>query len=313
MPEFIAVGRFSTQNMTKRSAPELDSNDVLSTLLRTSSLITDVNRKVCFLVEGYLKDYASDMLKEYAKADLGARALKLCALGETDPDWRREEEALKRAQQDLVDRWEVLTTSCYDKNYSGKRDEDLKTLLQIFDKLLDVAVEPYVKNGQINMPHDIVEKLYRRYRGDLMNVISNMISTGRIGFPFKKFTMTHPKILFENLSKFENEKRIDKSPFSLKGHSFKSGDFFPFKYKGEYLSFLSTSDDYFSMDIITEYFQEHIRLKSRRQDQRQPPLEQWKNSSVNYSVVKKVVLDGKDLDTFNLREALYSNVSEFFC
>jgi len=75
------------------------------------------------------------------------------------------------------------------------------------------------------------------------------------------------------------------------------------------LTFVSPNKDYFDIDILTEYYQEEPRMKARRSDQKQSPLEFW-NSSKNTMIFDKVISRGEDFNTYNLREALYAVVKE---
>lgn len=93
------------------------------------------------------------------------------------------------------------------------------------------------------------------------------------------------------------------------GLQFPTGAFFPFKYKGSYLSIVSTDDDYHNIDIITEYFQEKQRVQARRRDMTQSPLEFW-SSPNNKSIIQFVLSKNQDMSTYNLREALFSSTKE---
>jgi hypothetical protein len=91
--------------------------------------------------------------------------------------------------------------------------------------------------------------------------------------------------------------------------NFKSGLFFPFKYKNGNLSVISTDHEYHSIDIITEYFQEKQRMKARRRDTNQSPVEFWLSAS-NKQVFEYIISKNQDLTTYNLREALYATSKE---
>jgi len=120
--------------------------------------------------------------------------------------------------------------------------------------------------------------------------------------------MGSPLDKFSNLCNYKPE--ISTEEFKLPGIHFKTGNFFPFTYLDQYLTIISSHDDYFNIDILTEYFQEAPRMMARRSDQKISPFLFWNSSSGSFEVLKKVISLKQDLNTYNLREALYGTVKE---
>jgi hypothetical protein len=178
------------------------------------------------------------------------------------------------------------------------------------------------KNGQIFIDKDRLNRIVQRHGKDaVIDCLSRLILKNEIIFPYKNLTMKHPVACFQSL--LSHQTTFTEAPYAIKGSfncncdfeinalglHFPTGSFFPFKYKGNYLSIVSTDEDYHNIDIITEFFQEQQRVQARRRDMQQSPLEFW-SSPNNKSVLEFVISKNQDVTTYNLREALFSSIKE---
>ena len=116
------------------------------------------------------------------------------------------------------------------------------------------------------------------------------------------------------VDKFNTLKRycakVENRPFIPNNTSFATGDFFPFTFNNEYILLITKHpDDYEQMDVICDYFQEEMRLKSKRKDQEISPLDWW-YSNRNMELLQYLFKGKQSFDSFNMREGIYHLVKE---
>lgn len=189
-------------------------------------------------------------------------------------------------------------------------DKNTRFLDELFNMMPQLQIKSYVSNGQVNMDRDAIKILTKKTsRHSFVKVISNLIFTKTITFPFKRYYMKKPDILMKNLIEHKM-KEIVKS-YTIPNVKFNSA-LFPFNFEGVDLLFESEDDDYENIDVICDYFQEEQRLKAKRADQDKSVWNQWQEYSFIEKIVKLLVDNDmpSELNSFNLRETIYKNVKE---
>ena len=141
----------------------------------------------------------------------------------------------------------------------------------------------------------------------IIEQLSMLFSQNILSFPWKKLFMGDPDIRFINLVNYTPN--YTQGQYRFKNLNFHS-QLIPLNFQGNYITFVTSQDDYDNMDVITDFFQEQQRLKARRQDQAKSPLETWYNKEFQLQFLPKVLNEKGKLDTENLREAFYNEIKE---
>jgi hypothetical protein len=228
-------------------------------------------------------------------------------------------------QNQLIDAWEKYHSSFVAENGIKSDNKLFSTLttLIVNEKLSSCVTKNSAqmdKNGLIFIDRERLLRLIQRHGKEcIVNCLSGLIIDQHILFPYKKFAMKDPISCFHSLT--VHKAQLSDAMYNIRGVVFRTGgmrgsaDFFPLKYKGGYLSIISTNEDYHSTDIVTEYFQEDQRLRACRRDGQdksqvlKSPLEVW-NSPDNIKIISHFIDKNQDLSTFNLREAVYETTKE---
>lgn len=125
------------------------------------------------------------------------------------------------------------------------------------------------------------------------------------GFPYKKHFISADKILanFELLGKYEP---LYKDDIYYKVKNIKSR--IRYLYEGAPLVILSTENDYGNFNIISDYFQESVRMDARRKDQVVSPNKFWQNNLDK--IIEHAIIKYAEINAYTLRESLYELVYE---
>jgi hypothetical protein len=228
-------------------------------------------------------------------------------------------------QNQLIDAWEKYHSSFVAEN-GIKSDNNLFstfTTLIVNEKLSSCITKNNAqtdKNGLIFIDRERLLRLIQRHGKEcIVHCLSGLIIAQDIIFPYKKFAMKDPISCFNSL--IAHKAQLSDAMYNIRGVIFRTGgmkgstDFFPLKYKGGYLSIISTNEDYHTTDIVTEYFQEDQRLRACRRDGQdksqvlKSPLDVW-NSPDNIKIISHFIDKNQDLNSFNLREAVYETTKE---
>lgn len=160
----------------------------------------------------------------------------------------------------------------------------------------------------------------------LAGALSHAARAGRLDFPWKRLTMGAPAALFAGVRTRVLARSTAPTP-RVPGVALRRAapEFVSLAYPhagGAHLAFVSSLDDYFCADVLTDYFQEPVRLAARRRGQAESVLAQWRSGRAAFEAALGVIEDDvveddkkscgntgngkpRDLNTFELREALY--------
>ena len=186
-------------------------------------------------------------------------------------------------------------------------------LERLKDLVLRCFIQTYVdqETKQIHLSREVLHSLITRHRPqDIAKMMTGLIVDRKIQFPFKKYYMGNPKTMFENLKHFVMEE--DRSPYTPQNIRFES-KMFDFNFEGRPLVFVSKKEDYDSMDVIADFFQEEQRLKAKRQDQEITAWDSWYNYEFCFKNLILPLINPNNLTpitTSELREKLYQTVKE---
>lgn len=154
-----------------------------------------------------------------------------------------------------------------------------------------------------------------------------LVKSEKIWFPYQKYFMQNPKILFENLRvnhlKILHPKDYELRSYFPKFKSYLITNKVLVEKKGKkvpkYISYalfrdrpttvLGLQGEYNTIDVITDYFVEDIRLKTRRYDQEYSVIDSWKIDSY-LELIFTIALKAGDITPKTLRSAIYYAIQE---
>eukprot|EP01125_Pyxidicula_operculata_P010519 TRINITY_DN3459_c0_g1_i1.p1 TRINITY_DN3459_c0_g1~~TRINITY_DN3459_c0_g1_i1.p1 ORF type:complete len:500 (-),score=80.14 TRINITY_DN3459_c0_g1_i1:15-1514(-) len=204
---------------------------------------------------------------------------------------------------------------------------------------LERKIKNFIKDYQLNLPwEEIAKMLVDNSETDLCYAISNLIRDRYIGFPYRKYFMLDLKTTFDNLRNYKQNFRWDESyeipslvehtnllrqkpvcevkPASnLSEDSVKlklptSGDSgvsdgSTFCFKGRPLLWPSEQSDYENVNAISDHFIERARIMSVAGYNRQSTYDYWRKSRGSPPWLIDLIKNKKNLNTYEMREALY--------
>lgn len=187
------------------------------------------------------------------------------------------------------------------------------------DLRVDLCILP---NSQLNIGEeemDLIRDVIGRTA--LLDKLQERVSTRRIDFPWKRYTMPSVFDLFHNLQSknCRDPRELRHNSFSVQGLQSRAGKFFSFQYCGptgserpEFFAFDSPKDDYDRIDIITDYFQERQRMAGRVKNASQSPLEFWSGPGNARRLFDEAMNDrnSRELRAFDVRERLFRSAKE---
>lgn len=176
-------------------------------------------------------------------------------------------------------------------------------------------------NGQLLVPKDALDKLKQEFGVPaLAKGLSRTISTGGtqsapLPYPFKRYFMGDATQMLRALSSFDWESRKAESPYTtIHGLLSRTSMFAPFTFDEGYLRIRSDPADYAAMDVVTDFFTEEPRLRSRRLGSKHCPFDLWINPALNVQWLEGLLSGGKPtydhLSSESLRETMaYSTIA----
>ena len=138
--------------------------------------------------------------------------------------------------------------------------------------------------------------------------LTEAIVSGEIEFPYQSLYISQPSSLFENLVKFSGNP-ISGNRYHLHSYYPRRGLYLPPKFRKEFVIILGTREQYFEMDVLSDYFVESVRLMARRNEQKHTPLEAWKDRDIARKIAE-VVVQFEEITPEKLRHALYHIIPE---
>lgn len=200
-------------------------------------------------------------------------------------------------------------------NYDAKVWQFVLQYAENDDYIWNVASDDFIATSQNNNSYYIKAADYSSGKELIPRVRS-----GEIWFPFQKHFMQSPDVLFENLQKTRLEiAHPDKYELRSYFPKFKSYLIYYKNERGKTVSYalfrdqptvvIGTQGEYNSVDVITDYFVEDIRLKTRRYDQQYSILESWEIDSYLEKILDEALKAG-DISPKTLRSAIYYAIQE---
>lgn len=97
----------------------------------------------------------------------------------------------------------------------------------------------------------------------------------RENFPYKYYFSKDPKYYFENLK--NHSPKVITIPFSDSGYKYRSANSNSLPPPGQVTMMINAKTDYEEIDLITDLFQEPVRVKCKVGLEKQSPYDVWKN------------------------------------
>jgi len=135
-----------------------------------------------------------------------------------------------------------------------------------------------------------------------------LVRDNTIWFPFHRYTSLPPRKLFENLSNINL--KIQHERYKLKSYFPPNGFYLPPLFRGKSISIMNEKGNFQNADILSDYFIEDIRLKSKRYDQIYSILQCWEVDDC-LEIILATALKTKDYITpTTLRDTIYETIQE---
>ena len=167
----------------------------------------------------------------------------------------------------------------------------------------EIHMLDFVENGSVNITKSQIKKLKKMFpetRNQICDGIQNLVNSGLVKYPYKKNTMTLDGIK-------ETFNKLKKSNHTTTNITFivnrLIGQNIELVYENEPHLIILPKDDYYVFGSLTDYFQEPVRVKCRRNDQTISSYEYWKKFA--YKIVG-VCYDIGSINIETLRKELFT-------
>ena len=140
----------------------------------------------------------------------------------------------------------------------------------------ELCIEDFVKNGQINITKSTIKKLKKQFpdiRKQIADGVQELVDSGKLHYPYKKHTMSKNFVL-ETFEKLRNSKHTITNISFVVNRLI--GQNIELLYEGQPTLIIMPKDDYYVFGSLTDYFQETVRVKCRRNDQTLSSYAYWK-------------------------------------
>ena len=135
-----------------------------------------------------------------------------------------------------------------------------------------------------------------------------LVRNDTIWFPFHKYISSPPTILFKNL--INNNLKAQHEKYKLKSYFPPNGFYFPPLFRNKPTIIINKKGDFIESDVLSDYFIEDIRLKSKRYDQIYSILQCWEVDNC-LDIILANALKTKDYITpTTLRDTIYETIQE---
>lgn len=134
------------------------------------------------------------------------------------------------------------------------------------------------------------------------------IRDNTIWFPFHRYISLPPAILFENLSSINLKLKHDK--YKLKSFSPPNGFYFPPLFKGKPTTIMNEKNNIRDADVLSDYFIEDVRLKSKRYDQIYSILQCWETDNCLEIILASALKTKEYITPVTLRDSIYETLQE---
>lgn len=163
---------------------------------------------------------------------------------------------------------------------------------------------------QTDPPYDYVVKdiIEEHGRDNVVSGFLDSIMSGSIQFPFSSSFGYPAEQLFENLKNTEYDVTQVKS-FKMRSYRPKYNSYLPPEFRGVPTILATKLNTFNKIDVLSDYFIEHLRLQAKRYDQEKSVAECWMDSDCVTKVIDKV-LEKEHVRPETLREAIYETIME---
>jgi hypothetical protein len=176
--------------------------------------------------------------------------------------------------------------------------------LRIFDL-------PTFESRKNKKPYNIKSSNYANNINGARELIP-LVRDNTIWFPFHRYTSLPPKTLFKNLSNINLKVKHEK--YQLKSYYPPNKFYYPPLFRNEPTSIMNDKNDFNHADVLSDYFIEEIRLKSKRYDQIYSILECWEVDECLELILSKASSlaseNNESITPSLLRDAIYKKVQE---
>lgn len=164
----------------------------------------------------------------------------------------------------------------------------------------EICIEDFIDNGKVNITKSKLKKLkkFPDSKKQIAEGIQYLVNMKKVKYPYKQMTRQEALTIFDKLKQF-NHTTIE-VPFVINRLI---GQNIELLYEGKPTLIVMPRDDYFVFGSLTDYFQESVRIKCRRNDQTLSSYEYWKKYA--YRVVE-VCYDMGIIDNNTLRKELFT-------
>eukprot|EP01117_Protostelium_nocturnum_P013110 TRINITY_DN4872_c0_g1_i1.p1 TRINITY_DN4872_c0_g1~~TRINITY_DN4872_c0_g1_i1.p1 ORF type:complete len:629 (-),score=208.04 TRINITY_DN4872_c0_g1_i1:4-1890(-) len=153
-----------------------------------------------------------------------------------------------------------------------ERDEEIAKLFE--EKFLN-------HNRQIEVPPQEASKLINQYGNKpLASGIAHLIASRNLGFPLKKYFIGNPDEMFDNLRKNHIDYMED-TEYDIPSLVCETSQLKPFYYKEKPTVIPAQKSDYDRMNVLSDYFQELVRVSSVAGYIEEPVINHWKNPELS--------------------------------
>ena len=135
-----------------------------------------------------------------------------------------------------------------------------------------------------------------------------LVRNNTIWFPFHRYISLDPIILFKNLS--NNHLKIQHEKYKLKSYFPPNGFYFPPLFRNKPTSIINKKDDFKNTDILSDYFIEDVRFKSKRYDQIYSILQCWEVDNCLEIILATALKNKEYITPLTLRDAIYETIQE---
>eukprot|EP00730_Choanoeca_flexa_P019783 TRINITY_DN9675_c0_g1_i3.p1 TRINITY_DN9675_c0_g1~~TRINITY_DN9675_c0_g1_i3.p1 ORF type:complete len:583 (+),score=94.02 TRINITY_DN9675_c0_g1_i3:1344-3092(+) len=152
-------------------------------------------------------------------------------------------------------------------------------------------------------------------RDDIIEALVAHFAAGRLSFPWKKLYLSNANAQAMMAQLKQYKPQWDKSecqPHNIRffARNSRGEQLFPLSFQGGYLGLRHAEEDYNTMDVLVDIFQERARLNAKRTDQDASPLAQWAQPEFIEANLKQAIDKFGKWSPFTLREVFYGQVRE---
>ena len=135
-----------------------------------------------------------------------------------------------------------------------------------------------------------------------------LVRDNTIWFPFHRYASLSPKSLFKNLSSINL--KVEHEKYQLRSYHPPNGFYFPPLFRNKPTTIMNEVNNFKDADILSDYFIEEIRLKSKRYDQIYSILECWEVDDCLELILSTALKTNNFITPYLLRDTIYDRVQE---